>query len=137
MKLEIARVSRKPGVPLWAVVLVALWLAFVVLTLYLERTSGIDVNLCLFKRLTGLPCPTCGSTRAAEALLLEGRPLRAFLFNPLVGVAVALGVAAAVGRVVFGRTLRLNLTRRQMTAAAILLVALVVVNWIYLIRYVQ
>ena len=53
MKLEIVRVSRKPGVPLWAVALVALWLAFVVLTLYLERTSAIDVNLCVFKPRPG------------------------------------------------------------------------------------
>ena len=137
MKLEIVRVSRRPAVPLWAVALAASWLALVVLVLYLERTSGLEVNLCLMKRLTGLPCPTCGSTRAAEALLLDGRPLRAFLFNPLVATVIALAAAAMAGRVVFGRALRLNLTRRQMTVATILFVLLVVANWIYVIRYVH
>ena len=137
MKPQIVRVSRRPGVPLWAVAPVALWLALVALILYFERTSGLEVNLCPLKRLTGLPCPTCGSTRAAEALLLDHQPLRAFLFNPLVATIIALAAAATAGRIVCGRALRLNLTRRQMTVATVLFVLLVVANWIYVVRYVH
>ena len=49
----------------------------------------------------------------------------------------ALAAAAMAGRVVFGRALRLNLTRRPMTVATALFVLLVVANWIYVIRYVH
>ena len=53
--------------------------------------------LCPMRALTGLPCPTCGATRAAEAML-GGDLLDAVLYNPLVTVAalafVVVGLAA-------------------------------------------
>lgn len=48
---------------------------------------------CAFKALTGLPCPTCGTTRAAQAML-QGRLLDAFAVNPL---AAAAGATFVVG----------------------------------------
>jgi hypothetical protein len=42
---------------------------------------------CVLREITGLPCPTCGATRGALALL-EGRFVDAVLLNPLVTVAV-------------------------------------------------
>lgn len=36
---------------------------------------------CLFRWLTGVPCPACGSTRALRALL-QGDVAQAFLVNP-------------------------------------------------------
>jgi 1,6-anhydro-N-acetylmuramate kinase len=53
------------------------------------------VPVCPFKRLTGLPCLSCGTTRAALALL-RGDLAVAFHFNPL---ATALGAAFAAGGV--------------------------------------
>lgn len=41
-----------------------------------------DVELCLFKHFTGLPCPSCGSTRAVLQLF-QGNLKEAFLFNPI------------------------------------------------------
>lgn len=37
---------------------------------------------CVFKKLTGLPCPGCGGVRAIR-LLMEGEVLQAFYTNPL------------------------------------------------------
>jgi len=45
--------------------------------------------LCLFQAFTGLPCPGCGSTRAAVALL-QGRFALAFSMHPLIPLSLAI-----------------------------------------------
>ena len=50
-------------------------------------------SLCLFKSITGLPCPSCGTTRAGLALL-NGDPLEAIMINPM-GVLTALILGAS------------------------------------------
>lgn len=45
-------------------------------------------TLCIFKLLTGYPCPVCGTTRAIAAFS-EGRLHASFVYNPL-GVALVL-----------------------------------------------
>ena len=52
---------------------------------------GLPRPLCLFREWTGIPCPSCGSTRLAEALL-AGDLVGAIAHNPLVFGALA-GVA--------------------------------------------
>lgn len=42
---------------------------------------GLHFPPCMFNRLTGLCCLTCGATRAVDALL-HGQLLRSFLLNP-------------------------------------------------------
>lgn len=49
---------------------------------------------CPFHAWTGLPCPGCGSTRAALALL-RGDFTGALALNPLATLAIVLGFAAA------------------------------------------
>ena len=49
-------------------------------------------SLCPLQRLTGIPCPSCGGTRAS-LMLLSGDPLAAFHLNAGV-TAFALGVGA-------------------------------------------
>lgn len=43
--------------------------------------SGSD-SFCLFKNITGLACPSCGSTRAVIALM-QGRLSDIFYYNPI------------------------------------------------------
>ncbi len=43
--------------------------------------AGILSFHCIFKSLTGLPCPTCGYSRAVGCLL-RGEFLQSFLHNP-------------------------------------------------------
>ena len=50
---------------------------------------------CPFRALTGVPCPTCGTTHAAVALL-HGEVRAALAANPL---AAAAGIAFVVGGV--------------------------------------
>jgi hypothetical protein len=51
---------------------------------------------CPFRSLTGIPCPSCGTTRAAMALL-HGDIVAALTLNPL---AAAAGLAFLVGGVI-------------------------------------
>jgi hypothetical protein len=44
---------------------------------------------CVFRQLTGLQCPGCGSTRALHQLL-HGHLVAAFTFNPLFVIATPL-----------------------------------------------
>jgi hypothetical protein len=66
-----------------SVVLRPVWLA---IAPYLGR--------CAFRTWTGVPCPTCGTTRAAVAFL-GGNLMDAFLANPLATVAGLVFVAGA------------------------------------------
>ena len=45
---------------------------------------------CMFKEVTGLPCPSCGSTRAL-LLLARGRMYDSFMMNPF-GLILAAGL---------------------------------------------
>ena len=88
---------------------------------------------CLFRELTGLPCPTCGSAHAALALFrLDLR--EAITFNPLatIGALVFLlgGAAAAVASLT-GRPLREPRLSGAAPRAAVVVV--LAANWAWLL----
>jgi hypothetical protein len=94
------------------------------------------VQLCLFRRWTGLPCLTCGGTRACAALA-AGDVVEAFRQQPLVSALLTAGtVAGAVHSLLLVRGRRLTVRisageRRLLLLAAIILAA---ANWLYLFR---
>ncbi len=94
------------------------------------------VAVCAFHRLTGLPCLTCGTSRAAS-LLLSGDPLAALRLQPL---AVAAGVAAGVWCVcdaaallLFRRTVRAVWRPGEWRGCVIAGTAAALANWAYLL----
>ncbi len=129
MKWRPLRTEERQLTYLWGVVVIAsislrrLWLA---LPPFLPR--------CAFRQLTGIPCPTCGSTHAAIALL-HGELLRALAANPLVTLT---GVAFAAGGLIAPVW---ALTRLPIPAvslkfplwARVAAVLIILANWIYLI----
>jgi len=125
--IKVPRASVLGLCPLWAVGLMSLWVAFVGVTVL----AGIG-NQCLFKRFTGVPCPTCGSTRAIFALL-HGHPVQAWLFNPLVMTVVPALVAAIALRGLGGRHLEVTFTPRGRALTRALAIGGFVANWIYVI----
>ena len=135
MKLELTRVSRRPPWPLWAVVVAGVWALLVAVGATIEHAYHADVSLCAFRRLTGLPCPTCGMTRGVLALL-GGHPLSAWMLNPLCFTVLALWAAALVTRCGFRRRLHVILTNRQRRAAYLAAGAALLANWAYVIAFV-
>ncbi len=100
---------------------------------------GKDINgVCLFKKITSLPCPSCGSTRSVLSLL-KGDLSGAFLLNPLGFIILAVIVIAPVWILYdvifrkatlyrfFGKA-ELFLQRKWVAISAILIVIL---NWIW------
>ncbi len=70
-----------------ASVSIAIALFFVLAYYYSHDPAEDGAPQCLFRRLTGLDCPGCGSQRALHALL-HGEIGMAWRFNPFVFFAV-------------------------------------------------
>jgi hypothetical protein len=89
---------------------------------------------CVFRSITGFPCPTCGTTRAATAFL-DGNLIAAFTANPLAAAAGLLFVVGAPLAVLWA-VARLPVPELPsplpgwMRIGAITLIA---ANWIYVI----
>jgi hypothetical protein len=135
MKLEMVRVPRRFGWPLWAMLLVCAWLALGSAAAWLGSRLQQPLQLCLFKRVTGLPCPTCGFTRGALRML-HGQPMSAWLCNPLLFSALGLFFVACLSRVIFASSVKITLTRTERYAAWVLGIALFICNWAYIILHV-
>lgn len=106
------------------------WLSLVGAYEYTTRDDPDKPPLCLLKRFTGQPCPTCGSTRAVLAIG-RGDVAGAFLFNPFVVTALPVAALWLVWRFALKRRLGLSPRWRRIAWAAI--AVLFIANWVYLI----
>jgi hypothetical protein len=96
----------------------------------------LPIPLCPLKHITGIPCPTCGGTRAVKALA-HGALAAALRWNPLVAIVAlaAIPVLAYAAYVTLFRRQRIRLhfapadQRLLRTAAWIAILA----NWAFLI----
>ena len=124
-----ATADRRLGLTWGAVALAAVLLA------PLATQTAPLLPGCLFRELTGLPCPTCGITHAALALARWDLP-HALAFNPLatLGALVFLvgGVAAAAASLAGRPLTEPRLSGRAPRSAALLAVA---ANWAWLLLH--
>jgi hypothetical protein len=129
--LQVAAVPR--AAPLGAIFGgIGLAAAAVVGFLGLDR---VPLTFCVFKGLSGLPCPTCGSTRAV-ARLFDLDPAGALAMNPFTTVvAVVIAAWAAVDLLLLprGQALRVGLSRSVGNAFRIVAFIAFVANWVYLL----
>lgn len=113
------------------------WLAY-----NLWRQHAVNNKpVCFFKRTTGIPCPSCGSTRSVMAIT-SGDFYNAILINPL-------GYVVTAVLLIFPFWLLYDVTLQKETlyksylqfektvskkAIAILLILLILLNWIWNIQ---
>lgn len=84
--------------------------------------------LCPLKRLTGIPCPTCGTTRAC-LLLLRGEVRAAFATQPFALAALPLLASA----VLFPRVRALAAALWKRPAAKVFCLFLLLADWLYVL----
>jgi len=90
---------------------------------------------CVFKRLIGLPCPTCGSTRSLVHLS-HGDILSALSMNPLVTLAMIFAVMyffySLITLVFDLPRFSCILTDREKSLARAMFIMLLLAQWAYL-----
>jgi hypothetical protein len=128
------RLTARAGAPPLGAIFGAIGLvaAAAVWLLHLDR---LPITLCLFKGLTGLPCPTCGSTRALGHLfsLDFAGALRMNPFTTLVAVVVAGWAAADLALLPRRQALDLKVSPRLAFALRVGALVVFVANWVYLV----
>jgi hypothetical protein len=134
--MSVLRLERRdswPRVPWPALVVVAAWLGLVVTFNTLNGITRSGATACALKTVTGVPCPTCGGTRAATHLA-HGDVLAATAANPLVSLGLMAALVWVLLRVATGRSLVLAPSsphqRRWLWAAGS---AAFIANWAYVL----
>ncbi len=101
--------------------------------LLIRLRPGLLSLPCTWKSLTGLSCPTCGSSRAINALM-NGDGIAAFFFNPLLllflGAAVAMSIAAGY-QLITGKRLFFTLSENTQRLLRYLLFTLIIAQTLW------
>lgn len=63
-------------------VLILVLLGLSIIFLFIKKFGEITGSICLIRGLTGVPCPSCGMSRAIIAVI-NGDIINAFKFHPL------------------------------------------------------
>ena len=133
MKFHWERAPRLPRPPAWAAAVVGAWALLVLAGVLLERWGAPAQETCLLHRLTGHPCPTCGSTRVVLGFV-QRQWVQAFRMNPLVAAGLLAGGLWLGLRLALARRLRIEFSTGEQRAALGLGLALLLANWIWVLR---
>jgi hypothetical protein len=79
--------------------------SWVILNHYLFKTDKPTLNVCLFRQVTGIPCPSCGTTHAVLSIT-QGNFRKALYEN-------ILGFPAAFMLLIFPAWILIDLIRRR------------------------
>ena len=101
-------------------------------------SHGNELGVCLFKQITGIPCPSCGSTRSVLALL-NGDLISALKWNPIGLILVVVIVISPLWILFDVSTKRESLFHFYIRGEqllrhkwiAILAIVLVLLNWVW------
>lgn len=103
-----------------------------------QKKHSIKIEFCLIKSVTGLPCPSCGSTRSVLSIA-HGDIITAMLWNPI-GIFLVLLMLILPVWIVYDLILRKDSfykfyfkveTFLKIPIVAITAILLVIINWIW------
>jgi hypothetical protein len=132
MKIIPRAVPRLPRIPLGILGFVVLWALVVILSRLFTYYTGSSLDTCLFHRLTGYSCPTCGTTRGLLAMA-HGAWRESFAWNPLTMTGTVFASMAVMGRAITAKTLEFRLTPVEQRILIILGLLAMGINWAWLI----
>ena len=135
MKIKFIRSSRYPNIPLFATLILVVWLTLVGVAALINFRISNYIDLCMFKRFTGYPCPTCGTTRGIISLL-HCKFIEAWHYNPLVFSIGIIVVIHLIIKLFFARKIKISLTKKERKFAWLLAIVIFLANWAYVILYV-
>ncbi|WP_196001056.1 DUF2752 domain-containing protein [Clostridium sp. 1001271B_151109_B4] len=72
-------------------------IGLIIIYLILNQFSKVAGTICLIRGLTGIPCPSCGITRAMIAVL-NGNFIEAFKLHPLFWMPFAIVILIILNR---------------------------------------
>lgn len=125
--------TNRIRIPLWAVAVVFGYLVLVGLHEWIASSRQIEpVTTCMFRIVTGQPCPTCGTTRMVLALA-HGEVLQAIRLNPFMFFLAVLSALWLLARSCGLWQLTLRTSRHARVIALAVVVGLFLGNWVYLI----
>jgi hypothetical protein len=126
---------------LYSVLLVVIFSGYCYLFYSLHHSINSKISFCVFKNVTGYPCPSCGTTRAVQEFI-KGNLMNSFYMNPF-GIIVAIFMAIIplwiVLDLIFKKETFYSSYKKIETIIrirwiAIILIVLVILNWIWNIK---
>lgn len=132
MRIQIDKDTTGWNDPAWAVLVIGIVAA---LSVNYFRPVLSLIPACPFHALTGMPCLTCGSTRAFTALV-DGELFAAVRLQPLFVIACLIASASglrALFAMIMGRRIAFELTKQDRLLIRCALIALLLINWAYLV----
>ena len=123
---------------LYLLFFIACFLGIIYLLYHLQDSENTHFGICIIKNVTGIPCPSCGTTRAVE-LLLQGNVLASLQMNPF-GILVTLMMTIVPFWISFDLIFKKDTFYKsyikiektiQIKWLAVILILLVILNWIW------
>ena len=94
-------------------------------------------TVCIFKNVTGLPCPACGSTRAT-LLLFHGEFLESILINPfgiITNILILCSIIWLIIDIVKGKETYFPFLKKDWNwKIKTILLIIIMINWIWNIK---
>lgn len=123
---------------LYIIILIACFSGYLYLLFTNNYAENGQISVCMIKNATGYPCPSCGTTRAVQAIC-QGDIIGSFWLNPF-GIIVSISMLLLPFWIIFDLIFKRKsfyLAYNKMETIikqkkiAIPLIILVVLNWIW------